>query len=192
VRGDARWRTVVPGSRRCTDGPRTRRFQLWQERAAAGQTRARPPAEPETSTAARNPRHGRGRLLRSHPHPVPPADPPTPACTSRPSREPDDCHCRPRPPAATRRAGTSRLPSRRLASFDVLVVGAGRAGTSRAWHLAWRGVRHLLLDAAPEGGHSWRTRCRVRLCAAAKAWRPPPRVRSRPSDDGDQPASRPR
>lgn len=42
--------------------------------------------------------------------------------------------------------------------LDVLVVGAGQAGLSMAWHLARRGVRYLLIDAAPEIGHSWRTR----------------------------------
>jgi glycine/D-amino acid oxidase-like deaminating enzyme len=35
------------------------------------------------------------------------------------------------------------------APFDVLVVGAGQAGLSMAWHLARRGVRYLLIDAAP-------------------------------------------
>lgn len=44
------------------------------------------------------------------------------------------------------------------APLDVLVVGAGQAGLSMAWHLARRGVRYLLIDAAPEIGHSWRTR----------------------------------
>src|SRR3954470_7518789 len=44
------------------------------------------------------------------------------------------------------------------APVEVLVVGAGQAGLSMAWHLARRGVRYLLIDAAPEVGHSWRTR----------------------------------
>jgi putative flavoprotein involved in K+ transport len=44
------------------------------------------------------------------------------------------------------------------APLDVLVIGAGQAGLSMAWHLARRGVRYLLVDAAPEVGHSWRTR----------------------------------
>jgi putative flavoprotein involved in K+ transport len=42
--------------------------------------------------------------------------------------------------------------------FDVLVVGAGQSGLSIAWHLARRGVRYLVIDAAPDIGHSWRTR----------------------------------
>jgi putative flavoprotein involved in K+ transport len=42
--------------------------------------------------------------------------------------------------------------------LDVLVVGAGQAGLALAWHLNRAGVRYLLLDAAPEVGHSWRTR----------------------------------
>jgi len=43
-------------------------------------------------------------------------------------------------------------------ALDVLVIGAGQSGLSMAWHLARRGVRYLLVDAAPEVGHSWRTR----------------------------------
>ena len=42
--------------------------------------------------------------------------------------------------------------------LEVLVVGAGQAGLSMAWHLARRGVRYLVIDASPEVGHSWRTR----------------------------------
>jgi putative flavoprotein involved in K+ transport len=37
-------------------------------------------------------------------------------------------------------------------------VGAGQAGLALAWHLAHRGRRFLVVDAAPELGHSWRTR----------------------------------
>jgi putative flavoprotein involved in K+ transport len=46
----------------------------------------------------------------------------------------------------------------RSAPLDVLVIGAGQAGLAIAWHLARRGVRYLVVDAAPEVGHSWRTR----------------------------------
>jgi putative flavoprotein involved in K+ transport len=46
----------------------------------------------------------------------------------------------------------------RSAPLDVLVIGAGQAGLALAWHLARRGVRYLVVDAAPEVGHSWRTR----------------------------------
>ncbi|WP_148572012.1 flavin-containing monooxygenase [Nocardioides caldifontis] len=42
--------------------------------------------------------------------------------------------------------------------LDVLVVGAGQAGLATAAHLARRGVRFLVVDAAPELGHAWRTR----------------------------------
>src|SRR3954451_7960983 len=42
--------------------------------------------------------------------------------------------------------------------IDVLVIGAGQAGLSMAWHLDRRGVRYLVIDAAPDIGHSWRTR----------------------------------
>ena len=44
------------------------------------------------------------------------------------------------------------------APLDVLVIGAGQAGLALAWHLNRRGARYLLIDAAPEIGHSWRTR----------------------------------
>jgi putative flavoprotein involved in K+ transport len=43
-------------------------------------------------------------------------------------------------------------------SLEVLVIGAGQAGLSMAWHLARRGVGYLVIDAAPDVGHSWRTR----------------------------------
>jgi putative flavoprotein involved in K+ transport len=49
-------------------------------------------------------------------------------------------------------SGSSNAP------LDVLVIGAGQAGLSMAWHLARRGVRYLVIDAAPDIGHSWRTR----------------------------------
>ncbi|HET8598876.1 MAG TPA: FAD-dependent oxidoreductase, partial [Segeticoccus sp.] len=42
--------------------------------------------------------------------------------------------------------------------LDVLVIGAGQAGLALAWHLSRQQVRYLLVDAAPEVGHSWRTR----------------------------------
>jgi putative flavoprotein involved in K+ transport len=44
------------------------------------------------------------------------------------------------------------------APLDVLVVGAGQAGLSLAWHLQQHGARFLLVDAGPEVGHSWRNR----------------------------------
>jgi putative flavoprotein involved in K+ transport len=42
--------------------------------------------------------------------------------------------------------------------LDVIVIGAGQAGLSLAWHLAHQGRRFLVLDAAPELGHVWRSR----------------------------------
>ena len=42
--------------------------------------------------------------------------------------------------------------------LDVLVIGAGQAVLAVGWHLAEAGLRFLVLDAAPELGHSWRTR----------------------------------
>jgi putative flavoprotein involved in K+ transport len=42
--------------------------------------------------------------------------------------------------------------------LDVIVIGAGQAGLSLAWHLAQQGRRFLLVDAAPAVGHVWRSR----------------------------------
>jgi putative flavoprotein involved in K+ transport len=42
--------------------------------------------------------------------------------------------------------------------LDVIVIGAGQAGLSLAWHLAQQNRRFLVLDAAPELGHAWRSR----------------------------------
>jgi putative flavoprotein involved in K+ transport len=42
--------------------------------------------------------------------------------------------------------------------YDVIVIGAGQAGLAVGYHLARRGADFLIVDAAPEVGHSWRTR----------------------------------
>ena len=42
--------------------------------------------------------------------------------------------------------------------LDALVIGAGQAGLAVGYHLARQGMRFLLVDAAPEIGHSWATR----------------------------------
>jgi putative flavoprotein involved in K+ transport len=42
--------------------------------------------------------------------------------------------------------------------LDIIVIGAGQAGLSVAWHLARQGRRFLVLDAASELGHAWRSR----------------------------------
>ena len=42
--------------------------------------------------------------------------------------------------------------------LDVLVVGAGQSGLAVAWHLARNGSRFVVVDAATELGHAWRSR----------------------------------
>jgi putative flavoprotein involved in K+ transport len=42
--------------------------------------------------------------------------------------------------------------------LDVIVIGAGQAGLALAWHLAQQNRRFLVLDVAPELGHTWRSR----------------------------------
>jgi putative flavoprotein involved in K+ transport len=42
--------------------------------------------------------------------------------------------------------------------LDVVVVGGSQAGLAMAWHLAQRGLRFVVLEAAAELGHSWRSR----------------------------------
>lgn len=42
--------------------------------------------------------------------------------------------------------------------LDVIVVGGSQAGLAMAWHLARHQLRFAVLEAAPEIGHSWRSR----------------------------------
>jgi putative flavoprotein involved in K+ transport len=42
--------------------------------------------------------------------------------------------------------------------LDVVVVGGSQAGLAMAWHLAQQGRRFVVLEAAPELGHTWRSR----------------------------------
>ena len=42
--------------------------------------------------------------------------------------------------------------------LDVVVVGGSQAGLAIAWHLAREGLRFVVLEAAPEIGHTWRSR----------------------------------
>jgi len=44
------------------------------------------------------------------------------------------------------------------AVLDVVVVGGSQAGLAMAWHLAQQGLRFVVLEAAPEVGHIWRSR----------------------------------
>ena len=41
---------------------------------------------------------------------------------------------------------------------STVIIGAGQAGLSLAWHLAQDNLRYLLVEAAPQLGHSWRCR----------------------------------
>lgn len=43
-------------------------------------------------------------------------------------------------------------------TLDAIVIGGGQAGLATGWHLAQRGVRFVVLEAAAELGHSWRSR----------------------------------
>ena len=43
-------------------------------------------------------------------------------------------------------------------SFDVVVIGGSQAGLAVGYHLAERGLRFVILEAAPEVGHAWRSR----------------------------------
>jgi len=42
--------------------------------------------------------------------------------------------------------------------LDVVVVGGSQAGLAMAWHLAQQGLRFVVLEAASELGHTWRSR----------------------------------
>jgi putative flavoprotein involved in K+ transport len=42
--------------------------------------------------------------------------------------------------------------------LDVAVIGGSQAGLAMAWHLAREQLRFVVLDAAPEIGHTWRSR----------------------------------
>ncbi len=54
-------------------------------------------------------------------------------------------------------------------ALDVIVVGAGQAGLAAAYHLKKRGIRFLVVDAASEIGHAWRSRWdSLRLFTAAE------------------------
>lgn len=60
------------------------------------------------------------------------------------------------PALSTADAGTIATGSH--APLDVLVIGAGQTGLAMAWHLSRQHLRYLVVDAAPEIGHTWRTR----------------------------------
>jgi putative flavoprotein involved in K+ transport len=57
--------------------------------------------------------------------------------------------------AANPLGGNGTASDQRL---DVIVIGAGQAGLAVAWHLARRGLRFVVMDAASQLGDSWRTR----------------------------------
>ena len=41
---------------------------------------------------------------------------------------------------------------------DVAVIGGGQAGLATSYELSRRDLEHVVLDAAPEPGHAWRSR----------------------------------
>jgi glycine/D-amino acid oxidase-like deaminating enzyme len=54
-------------------------------------------------------------------------------------------------------AGGANGPARD-GPLDVIVIGAGQAGLAAAWQLAQRRLRFVVVEAAGQLGHSWRTR----------------------------------
>jgi len=45
-----------------------------------------------------------------------------------------------------------------MAMHDVIIIGGGQSGLALGYHLARQGRRFLILDAADQVGHSWRSR----------------------------------
>ena len=54
--------------------------------------------------------------------------------------------------------GHSRQDAADDRQLDVVIVGGGQAGLAMAWHLRQRKLRFIVLEAAPELGHVWRSR----------------------------------
>lgn len=60
------------------------------------------------------------------------------------------------PPTAEAAAGPRRWPGVEI--LDAVVIGAGQAGLSASYHLARRGLAHVVLDADEAAGGAWQHR----------------------------------
>ena len=75
------------------------------------------------------------------------------------ARDPSDATSTPRPPRPT----STLAPASRVAlKADVVVIGAGQAGLSSAYHLKKRGLAPgrgvVVLDGSPRAGVAWQFR----------------------------------